>query len=235
MKKVFFSVIAFAALCSGKLHAQVDDIINKHLAAIGGEAAIKKVTSIKLEGNLNAQGFDLPFTKTVVQGKGFKQVISVMGTDGYILARVDSGWNFMPFMGQSEPIAMAPDELKQWSDELDAVSNFVDYKAKGYTAVAADAMTIDGKQCPGVLLTVKNGYKKLFYFDPATWYVLRTICNKVMQGAETEVQSDYSGYEKLPEGVVIAKKISGESVTYTINKATVNGAGDTSILTPAAK
>jgi hypothetical protein len=230
MKKVFFSGLAILALCTGKLNAQVDDIINKHLTAIGGEAAVKAVTSLKVEGNLNAQGFDLPFTKTVIQGKGFKQVISVMGTDGYVLARVDSGWNFMPFMGQSEPVVMAPDELKQWSDELDAVSNFVDYKTKGHTAVAVDAITIEGKQCPGVLLTFKNGYKKTFYFDPATWYILRTVCTKVIQGSETEMQIDYSGYEKLPEGVFIAKKISGESATYTINKVIVNSAGDGGIL-----
>jgi len=235
MKKVFLSVIAILVVWAGKATAQVDDMINKHLTAIGGEAALKNVTSLKVEGNLEAQGFDIPFTKTVVQGKGFKEVLSVMGTDGYILARVDSGWNFMPFMGQSGPMAMGSDELRQWSDELDAVSNFVDYKSKGCTAVAADAITVEGKQCPGVLLTFKNGYKKTFYFDPATWYVLRTVCTKVIQGSETEMQTDYSGYEKLPEGVVIAKKISGESATYTINKVTVNGAGDTGVLTPVSK
>ncbi|MVT07905.1 hypothetical protein [Chitinophaga tropicalis] len=233
MQRIFFSMLTATTLFAATANAQVEDIISKHLDAIGGTETLKKVTALKIEGTLNAQGFDIPYTKTIVQGRGFKQVISVMGTDGYFIARTDSGWNYMPFMGQSEPVAMTSTELQQWEDELEPIDNFLDYKAKGATAATAEAATIDGRQYPAVKLTFKTGYSKTFYFDPSTWYIVRTVCMKTTQGSETEMQSDYSGFEKLPEGFTIAKTIVTPAATYSINKVEVNPVVDAAILKPA--
>lgn len=231
MKQVIVFLLLISSCFAGKVIAQ-DDIIAKHLAAIGGIDAIKKLNSIYVEGVVSAQGFDLPMTKTVVSGKGAKMTFTFNGMEGYKLSRPDSGWNYMPFMGQSAPVAMDSTEFKETVDELDVVDNFLDYKEKGATASTIPEVTIDGKKCPGVKLTYKNGYTKSFYFDPATFYILRTVGVKTQNGSSSETQTDYSDHQKLPEGIVMAKKVTTPTATIAINKVTVNPTMDAAVFLP---
>lgn len=231
MKQVIFFLLLISSCFAGKVIAQ-DDIITKHLAAIGGVDAIKKVNSIYVEGVVSAQGFDLPMTQTVVNGKGAKMTFNFNGMEGFHLARPDSAWTYMPFMGQSSPVPSDSVEFKETVDQLDAVDNFLDYKEKGATASTIPEVTIDGKKCPGVKLTYKNGYTKSFYFDPATFYILRTVSVKTQNGSSSENQTDYSDHQKLPEGIVMAKKVITPSASIAITKVTVNPTIDAAIFLP---
>jgi len=246
MKKKPFTILTVASLiiastamflsCSGLglslTKIQVDDIIDKHIEAIGSMDVLMKVHAIKVEGNLNAQGYDIPFTRITVQDKGYRQTISVMGTDGFTIVRQDSGWNYMPFLGHYDPEPMHANELRMMQDELDVVDNFVNYKAKGSTAEYVGTEDIDGKECPVVTLTFKNGITKTFYFDPITYNVIRIISKRRVQGIDIDLQIDYSDFEKLPEGFVIAKKADMEMANITINKVEVNPVVNENLFNP---
>ena len=232
MKKLILPFLLITTLMMDKASAQMDDLIIKHLNAIGGTDALKKITSLQLEGTLNTSGYDIPIVRTKTQDKGMKITFVFSGSAGFILTRADSGWNYFPFMGQSEPVPMAAHEFAQNVDGLDAVDNFLNYKSKGTTAVMQPNETIDGKQCPVVKLTFKNGYDEKFYFDPATYYIIRRVAVKTQEGNELEVQTDYSDFQKTPEGITIARKETSPTRTFTIAKITVNPSLDAGFFTP---
>ena len=78
-----------------------DDIINKHIDAIGGKDVFSKVKSVYFEGTANAMGADYPTTTTILAGKGFKTVTTVNGSDIIQCFTNDGGWSLNPLAGQS--------------------------------------------------------------------------------------------------------------------------------------
>jgi hypothetical protein len=82
MKKLLLSFAFFGASLMAMAQT-ADEIIEKHIAAIGGKENWKKVTSMVMVGKLNVMGRDVDVTITGVHLKGSRQDISVAGMNGY--------------------------------------------------------------------------------------------------------------------------------------------------------
>jgi hypothetical protein len=89
------------------------EIVNKHIEAIGGLDAWKKVNSMVMTGTIKIQSAEIGLTQTVLNGKGSRQDISAMGMNGYMIVTPTAGWNFMPFQGQKTPEPITADDLKE--------------------------------------------------------------------------------------------------------------------------
>jgi hypothetical protein len=135
MKGLKLAFIAFSSIVfiSSAKAQSADEIVNKYITAIGGADNWKKVNSMTSEGNLKVQGADVAVTMTVLNGKGMRQNISVMGMTGYSIMTPDSGWNFMPFQGQQKPEPVTAETLKESADQYDAQGSLLDYKTKGHS------------------------------------------------------------------------------------------------------
>src|SRR5687767_9131863 len=119
----------FALTASFNALAQTaDEIVDKHIAAIGGKDAWKKVNSVHTEGNLKVQGADVTVSTVVLNGKGMRQNISVMGMTGFQIMTPEAGWNFMPFQGQTKPEPVTAEDLKEGADNLDVQGVLIDFK-----------------------------------------------------------------------------------------------------------
>ena len=90
------AVAAIVSLQSIK-EQTVDEIVDKHLTALGGKEKLLTLKTVKMTGNLNMQGFDVGITVTLVQGVGSRNDISVPGMgEGFQVMNGAKGWNFMP-------------------------------------------------------------------------------------------------------------------------------------------
>ena len=118
MKRIFFSFLLLGAAFIVKAQT-ADEIIAKHVEAIGGADAWKKVQSTKYEGNVKVQGADVSVTLTTLNGKGSRQDISLMGMNGFRIVTPAAGWNYMPFQGQTEVDPMTAEDLKEAQDDMD--------------------------------------------------------------------------------------------------------------------
>jgi hypothetical protein len=220
---LFLSAMSFAQTA--------DEIVAKHISAIGGAENWKKVNSMRQEATLSVQGMDIPLVISAVHNKATKQEYTVMGMTGYSIITAEGGWNFNPMQGQTKPEPITQDELKYGKDQLDLQGDFVDYKAKGHAIQLMDKEDIEGVECLKVKLTRKSGNESIFFFDPKTYYIVRTSSKMSANGQEVESVVNMSNYQKLPEGIVIAYTIESTAVPapITVTKVIVNGKIDEAV------
>ena len=219
------SVFAFAQTA--------EEIVAKHIEAVGGAAAWKKVNSIYYEGKMTVQGAEINVTITALNGKGSRQNISVMGMTGYQIVTPNAGWNFMPFQGQTTAEPMTADELKQSADDLDVQGKLVDYKSKGHTVEYLGKDDVEGTECFKLKITTKAGNVETVFIDPKSYYIVRSVVKRMANGQESDVQSDLSNFQKLPEGIVVPFSITLPFGEMVISKAEVNKQVDESTFKPS--
>lgn len=235
MKLIKTSAIVIAAmLVSVCTFAQTaEEIVTKHIEAIGGAAAWKKVNSLYYEGKITVQGAEVNLTFTLLNGKGVRQNITFMGMTGYQIITPTAGWKFMPFQGQATAEAMTADELKQSADDLDVQGKLIDYKSKGNTVEYLGKDDVEGTECFKLKITSKAGNVETVFIDPKSYYIVRAVAKRTANGQENDVQTDLSNYQKLPEGIVVPFSIKLPDGELVISKAEVNKQVDESTFKPS--
>jgi hypothetical protein len=149
MKSIKLLTLAIAGLfiTSFSFAQTADEVINKHIEAIGGKENWKKITSMRSEATLSTQGIEIPVIISQVHNKAVKQEFTVMGMSGYSIISVDGGWNFNPMAGQEKPEPMTQDELNIGKEQLDLQGEMLDYKEKGHSVELQGNEDIDGVSC----------------------------------------------------------------------------------------
>ncbi len=220
---VLFSVLSFAQTA--------DEIINKHLDAIGGKENWKKVNSIRQEGSVSIQGMEIPVITTTIHNKATKQEYSAMGMNVYSIITTEGGWSFNPMAGQAEPEAMGEDQLKYGRYQLDAQGEFIDYKEKGHAIELLENEDVDGVSCFRLKLNRKEGTSSVFFVDPKSFYVIRNSSAVTAAGQTVELILNMSNFQKLPEGIVVPFTLENSQVPAPLNitKVEVNGKIDEAI------
>ena len=234
MKHLKLTLLSVATLAFSFLQAQtLDEIISKHVDAIGGAEAWRKVTSIRQEGAMQVQGADVKVVRTVLNGKGSRQDIAVAGMNGYNIITPTAGWNFLPFQGQTQPEPLTEEDVKEGQPELDAQDELVDYKEKGTTIELVGKDDVDGTECFKLLVTFKSGKTESLFIDPKSYHIIRTISKQKANGQESDVTTNMSNYQKLPEGIVVAMSISLPFGELNVTKVEINVAVDEAIFKPS--
>ena len=106
MKKIISLITLSVSLAVSVFSQTADEIIEKHLTAIGGKEKLMLLNTSVSEGNLSVQGMDIPIKISQVHGKAQRVEITVMGMTGYIIITSTNGWTYLPFQGQAAPEAM---------------------------------------------------------------------------------------------------------------------------------
>ena len=230
---------AVAVLLSAGAFAQTtDEIIDKHVAALGGADKLKSVNTIVTERSIAVQGMEIPSTTTVVVGKAMRQETSVMGNSMIVVVEGDKGWTIRPAMmqGTGEPEDLPAEQLKQQSGQLDPFGSLMNYKAKGTKIELVGTEKADGKDVHHLKVTTKDGITSDQYIDAST-YLMSKIKATAAEGQETEIAlSDYKDVDgiKFAHTMEIAGGQMG-TLTMTTNKIVVNGKVDEGIFKKPAK
>jgi hypothetical protein len=208
------------------------------VAAIGGAENWKKVNTIITSGSFSLQGNEILRSRSISHQIGWREEFIFMGMKGYIIVTPTEGWNYMPFAGQTAPEAMTADDVKESQNELDAQGALVDYAAKGHAVEYLGKEEVDGTECYKVKVSYKSGRSETMFFDPSSYYIIKSVSVRKANGQEMEMSTTFSNYEKLPEGIVVAKSISmplgpGMNADFSVSKVEVNKTIDPSSFAPA--
>ena len=233
MKKVLLPLmLIFSAVTA--MAQSADEIIDKHIAAIGGKEKWLKVKSVQMEGTVNVMGREVGVKVTNVHNIGSRQDISVAGMTGYAIVTPTNGWQFMPFQGQTKPEPLPADAVKASLDDLDLQGNFIDYKAKGHTVEYLGTEDIEGTECHKLKVTRKNSGDQTVFIDAETFYVIRTSTKINMNGQEIETKTDMSDYRDV-NGIKLAFSITQPFGTVVMTSVKVNESVDEKIFADPTK
>ena len=219
MSVIKYSILAIAMVLTGFVTAKAqtaDEIVQKHIAAIGGADNWKKITSLKMTGSMNAGGMEIPVVINVLHNKGMKVEFTVNGMTGYQLITTKEGWVYSPMQGQTKPEAIPAEMVKEEQDGLDIQGKFIDYKAKGSKVNFLGKDDVEGTECYKLKLTYSSGKEETVFIDASNYYHIRSVTKVKANGKETEQISTFSNFQKLPEGIVFAmsQDDGGGAVAY---------------------
>ena len=182
-------------------------VVKDYIAAIGGEAAVKKVNAIKVVMATEAMGQKINISSTIKNG----MLALVVGNDMMTFQeqKYDGTKVMMSQMGNKQVMTEGPmvDAMK---DETDIFSqlNYLDGKhkleLKGIEAV-------DGKDAYKLIIEKPSGKKSTEFYDVATSFLVKAVNTQDggPQGPMT-VTSSYSDYKEVA-GIMYAhtQNVSG--------------------------
>jgi hypothetical protein len=225
--------LVFGILSLTSKAQNVDEIISKHAAAIGGLENWAKIKTLKMDMGMKMQGMEVLITATQIDCKAMRTDITVMGMNGYSIITNTNGWNYMPFNGQTKAEPMTEDILKSAQDDLCLLDKFLRYRETGDKVEYLGTDDVDGTECIKLKLTDKIGKETTYFIDSETYLLTKKTVKTMVNGQVMENSATMGNYQKLEEGIVVAMSTHTAQGDIEIKKVTVNPAVDESIFKPS--
>lgn len=200
VKSVFLAA-ATVAVAFGAQAQTADEIVTKHIAAIGGLEKLKGINSLYLESTAEVMGNEMATTTTILNGKGFKTEGEVMGSKMVQVVTDKGGWAINPMAG-GDAQALPEEAAKMAKDQLDIAGPLVDYAAKGNKVELKGQEKVGAVNAHKLLVTNKEGVAATYFIDPATFYVLKVVRTANMMGQDMDIAMTFSDYKKTDYGFV---------------------------------
>ena len=229
MKKIICLVsLAFFSAFSVQLKAQsAEEIVNKHIDAIGGKEKIKSIKAIKMTGKLNGQGMEIPFTQ-IMKFPAQKMEMTIQGMSMVQAYDGKTGWYIQPFQGDLSAHKMNEEQVKEMDDQKDAGGDLFEYAQKGNKIELLGKDDMDGTEVFKLKLTKKDGDVDTYYFDSQSYMIIKVTSKVKVQDKEMEQETEFSNY-KTVDGYTFAHSINSGMGEMKIDKMEINPSVDDKI------
>lgn len=239
LRKLCLSLTAILLVAPAVLGQTVDEIIAKHLEAMGGKDKIESVKSMKMIGKMQMQGMEAPITLTVKIPDQVRTEFTIQGLTGVQAYDGKNGWAVMPFTGKKDPEAMSGDDVKELEDQAD-IWPLLNYKAKGNQVELLGKDKIEGTDAYKLKLTRKNGDVSTVFLDADNYMEIKDQEKRMIRGTEHEIETSLGDYRPVdgimfPFAIESSQKGSPEKQKITVDKVQLNAPVDeASFKMPAA-
>lgn len=185
----------------------LDAIVNKHVAALGGEALLRKGTSFSFKVSGTKDG--KKFTKTVYQAKPNKLRVDIVGDDGKFSKGFDGKVAWIK-KGTEAAVAMTADETKGMASHADFEEPLLDYAKKGTKVRLVGKADLKGTEAYDLEVTTKSGDVEHHFLDVQSFLLVqKTWVGKDKDGKAMPMQVSFGDYKKVQGRAV------NHSVTWT--------------------
>ncbi len=176
-----------------------DEIVARHLAARGGLAAIRAITTVQMIGSMRPPGFDakLAYQELIARPGSVRIDATLQGLTVVQAYDGAAGWQVQPFQGRKDAETVSADDLKSLQEEADFEDALIDYRAKGSVVSNLGRIDVDGAPTWALRVTLRNGDEQTYFIDPDAWLTVRMVTLQKVRGAEVVTQTDYGDYEKV--------------------------------------
>lgn len=221
----FLVGLAFAVPAAAQT---AEEIIAKHIEAMGGLEKLKAVKTIRMTGKMTlGPGIEAPVVLELKRPNSLRMDITVQGMVGSQAFDGTTGWTLMPFQGSKAPQQMAADELKMTQEQADMDGPLVDYAAKGNTVELMGKEKIEGADVHKLKVTLKNGVVRTVYIDAEHFLQIRDESKRTIRGAEIDTETilgDYKEVEGLmfPHAIDSGQKGSPQRQKLMVEKIELN-------------
>ncbi len=231
-----FVAVAATLISFSSFGQTVDELVDKHIAALGGMDKIKAVKTIVTDRSLSVGGMEIPTKTLLVVGKSVRSESTVMGNSMIQVLDGTTGWMIRPTaMGGSGEVEDMPAEmLKQSESQLDPFGGLVNYKEKGNTVELVGKEKVDKKDAYHLKLTTKSGQVVDEWLDAESFLISKFKVDMAGQASEISM-SDYKEVDgvKFPNTMDISSPQG--VITFITNKVVVNSPIDEKVFQKPVK
>lgn len=199
--KNLFKLLAFLIIAcfTNAVNAQnVDDIVAKHVKAMGGDK-LAKLQSMKISAEMDIMNMKVPITTTIVQNKGFRSETTVQGMTVVQAVSGTTGWAINPMTGNTKATALPEDAVKSLVNETD-LTGLYNYKEKGYKLTLDGEEDLAGAKVYKVTMTLPGGVRRINYISKDTFYILKIVAHTTVNGQDImseNIQSDFRAVDGI--------------------------------------
>ena len=219
--------ITASATVAAPAGISADDIIKKHIAAIGGDAAFKSLKDIKITSSSSMQGMPLTVTEYRKAPNMYKMAIEYQKMT--VQKQVFNGTKgYMEQQGAPKK-DLAGDDLNEIMEQADMSAEFHPEKF-GIKRTLKGMEDVNGSKAYVMDVVNAKGKKSVEYYDATTNMLIR----KIQGEGETLQTSDYFDYKEVPgtNGYKVPYKVTetagGQSFTAEVSSVEANkGIADT--------
>jgi len=185
------------------------EIIEKHVAAVGGVEKIRAIRTLRARGTLTQNGVDLPFTLWMKRPNLCRMDVEFGNTPIVQAHDGETTWWVNPLLGIDKPRKMPDDLAKSVLRWTDFEGPLVEYDKKGHTAEYAGEEETDKGKLHKIKLTLSGGEVWHVFIDAKTFLEVKRTFPQSIGGEPKETTTRFGDYTVV-DGVKIYRVIEGE-------------------------
>jgi outer membrane lipoprotein-sorting protein len=204
-----------------------DQIVEKHIEALGGVAKLNAIQSLVVTGKASILGqAEAPLTIQVKRPNLLRLEMTFQGKKMVQAFDGVTAWTINPMVG-SEPKQSSDEDTRAAQESSDFIGGtLVDYKSKGNTVELVDKEDVEGVAVYKLKITKKNGSIEYDYLDAKSFLPVKTQGRRKQLGTEVLYESKISNYKPV-EGVLmpfsLTQLVNGRlAMEITIDKMDAN-------------
>ncbi len=214
------------------------EVIDRHVQAIGGAAAISALTSVQQKGQLElaAMGISAELSLSLARPNKMAMTMTIPGL-GEIQQGFNGeiGWENNPMQG---PRLAEGEELATRKAQSGFGESFGVFDAANFTSIEVVEKTqFAGEDAYKVKMVRKVGRPSFEYFSVANGFRIGTQSTAVSPMGEIEinaVMSDYKQFGPVKMPTKMAQSQAGNDITMTFSDITFNAVKDEAFALPPA-
>lgn len=245
----FVKFVTAIGLLLGYVHAAAaqtaDEIVDKHIAAIGGRAALSKLTSRIMTGTITVSTPAGEFSGPIeVWNQAPNKVRTLINLDlsGVGVGKMTVDQRFDGTTGFAIDTLQGNRDIA--GDQLEGMRNAVfptpllDYKQNGVGIELTGKEKVGDRDAFVLVIKPKTGPSTKAYIDATTFMIVRQVVTADIPPVGTLEQTTDLSDEREVDGIKVAHKIvsssSVQNFTVTISKVEHNGALDQTLFVKPA-
>ncbi|WP_025764582.1 hypothetical protein [Dyadobacter tibetensis] len=195
----------------------VDEIIEKHVQAMGGKENLNKVKTLITERSMSASGVDVTITSSMIVGKSIRNDSEMMGHTITQVYHNGEGWVIQPAImgGDGTAQDMTKEQVKQQLSQLDPFGALINYQQKGHKVKLVGKEKLGQTDHFHIIVYTADGLEIDEYLNTETYMVTKVS----VPGNEELADIRFEGFDEI-EGIKFPKNMLVKSQMGTINFTT---------------
>lgn len=208
--------------------SRVTRLIEKNVAAKGGEAAWEKVKSLRLSGRMSL-GKEVVVPYSIEQKRPLKMRTEYEFNKRRVVQCVDgkSGWQYVPYLGRNRPEKLTKEEARGIADTASIDGMLLNAYERDFDIKWQGKEQVNGQPADKLEIKMPGGTVRWIYLDETTGLEVKLAYIRKLGKKEQTVESTYSDWKqqgdlRFPGKTVTRVKGASESNFVTIDKIEVN-------------
>ncbi len=193
-----FTFFLLARGLGGLAASELDEILTRHVDAVGGATAVARLSSVRSSGVVLISGQRVPFelwaafpNKLRVESS-IRERIYVQCYDGS-----HPPWQWFPETIYSIPEELADEAAAEFISDSDFNGPLVNHRGKGHELTLEGKISNDGGEAYRVSLVEKTGLRSIILLDAETYLIVRRSGVRRGGGAAIELDTYYLDYREV--------------------------------------